>query len=69
VTITGTGFISATAVSFGPTAATNMTIQSDTQMTVTCPAGSGTVDVTVTTQAGTSATSSADQFTYFVVIA
>jgi hypothetical protein len=66
-TITGTGFASATAVSFGSTAATNMAIQSDTQMTVTCPGGTGTVDVTVTTQAGTSATSPADQFSYFVL--
>jgi hypothetical protein len=31
---------------------------------VTVPAGTGTVDVTVTTPSGTSAISSADQFTY-----
>ena len=55
------------AVSFGSTAATNMAIQSDTQLTVTCPAGTGTVDVTVTTQAGTSATSPADQFSYVIL--
>lgn len=67
VTVTGTGFTSATAVSFGPNAATNMAIQSDTQLTVTCPAGTGTVDVTVTTQAGTSATSPADQFSYIIL--
>ena len=67
VTITGTGFTSATAVSFGSTAAANMAIQSDAQMTATCPEGTGTVDVTVITQAGTSATSTADQFSYFVL--
>src|SRR5207244_605785 len=38
---------------------------SDTQITATSPAGSGVVHVTVTIPiAGTSATSSADQFTY-----
>jgi hypothetical protein len=41
-------------------------VVSDTQLTVTSPAASasGAVDVTVTTPAGTSATTSADQFTY-----
>jgi IPT/TIG domain len=62
--ITGTGFTGATGVSFGRMAASNVSIQSDTQITATSPAGSGTVDVTVTTPGGTSATSSADQFTY-----
>ena len=37
---------------------------SATSITATAPAGTGTVDVTVTTPGGTSATSSADQFTY-----
>jgi hypothetical protein len=66
VTITGTGFIAATSVNFGSVAATAMTVQSDTQITVTTPAvGSvGPVDVTVITPAGTSATSQADQFLY-----
>jgi hypothetical protein len=67
VTVTGTGFTSATAVNFGANTATNMAIQSDTQLTVTFPAGTGTVDVIVTTQAGTSATGPADQFSYFVL--
>ena len=65
VTITGTNFTGATVVHFGSTSATP-TVNSDTQITVTSPAGSGTVDVTVTTPGGTSATSSADQFTYNV---
>jgi hypothetical protein len=63
VTITGTGFTNATSVGFGPNAVTPA-VQSDTQIDVTSPAGSGTVDVTVTNSAGTSATSAADQFTY-----
>ncbi len=64
VIITGTGFTGATAVTFGVTAATGFTVDSATQITATSPAGSGTVDVRVTTGASTSATSSADQFTY-----
>lgn len=67
VTITGTGFLAAPAawaVYFGATPA-SYTIDSNTQITATSPAGSaGTVDVTVTTTGGTSATSAADQFTY-----
>ena len=39
-------------------------MNSDTSITATSPAGTGTVDVTVTTPSGTSATSPADQFTY-----
>jgi kumamolisin len=65
VTVTGTGFTGATAVNFGSDAGTDVNVVSDTQLTVTSPAASasGAVDVTVTTPAGTSATSSADQFT------
>src|SRR5262249_22438242 len=64
VTITGTNFSGATAVSFGSNAAGSFTVNSATQITATSPAGSGTVDVTVTNKNGTSATSSADRFTY-----
>jgi len=65
VTITGTGFTGATAVNFGATAATSFTVNSATSITATSPAGAaGTVDITVTTAGGTSATSAADQFTY-----
>ncbi len=64
VTITGSGFTGATEVDFGGTAATSMSVDSDTQITATSPAGSGTVDVTVITPGGTSATGAADQFTY-----
>ena len=65
VTLNGSGFTGATAVTFGGVAATNVQVISDTQITATDPAGTGTVDVQVTTPSGgTSATSSADQFTY-----
>jgi hypothetical protein len=65
VTITGTGFTGATAVNFGGTPATSFTVNSDASITAVSPAGSaGTVDITVTTPGGTSATSAADQFTY-----
>jgi hypothetical protein len=64
VTITGTGFTGATAVDFGTTPATNLTVVNGTTITVDSPAGTGTVDVTITTPAGMSATSSADHFNY-----
>jgi len=64
VTITGTSFTDATDVNFGGAAA-SFTVDSDTSITATSPAGSaGTVDITVTTPGGTSTTSSADEFTY-----
>ncbi|MGK5056656.1 IPT/TIG domain-containing protein [Janthinobacterium sp. LB2P49] len=64
VTINGTNFAGVTAVTFGGTAASSFTFNSPTQITATAPAGTGTVDVRVTTGGGTSATSAADQFTY-----
>lgn len=66
VTITGTDFLGATAVSFGSVAASSFTVNSDTQITAVAPASSavGPVDVTVTTPAGTSATGPADRFSY-----
>ncbi|MBV8620639.1 MAG: IPT/TIG domain-containing protein, partial [Curvibacter sp.] len=65
VVITGTNFTGATAVKFGSTNATSYTVNSATQITATAPAGSaGTVDVTVVTAGGTSATSASDQYTY-----
>lgn len=63
VIIAGSGFTGATAVDFG-SASAQMTVDSDTEITATSPPGNGTVDVTVVTPAGTSATSPADQFSY-----
>jgi|GEM_PF-3023375 len=65
VTITGTNFTGATAVSFGATNAASFTVDSATQITAVSPArAAGTVDITVTTAGGTSATGADDQFTY-----
>ena len=64
VTITGTNFTGASVVDFGTTVATDVTVVSSTEITADSPAGSGVVDVTVTTPGGTSPTSSADKFTY-----
>ncbi|MFN4091529.1 MAG: HYR domain-containing protein, partial [Brevundimonas sp.] len=55
-TYIGTGFTGATAVHFGANAAPSFTVISDTQISVVTPAGTGTVDVTVTTPWGTSST-------------
>jgi hypothetical protein len=65
VTITGTNLSGATEVKFGSTAATGLTPESGTQMKATAPAGTGTVDVSVTTPGGTSANTPADDYTYF----
>jgi IPT/TIG domain len=65
VTITGTNFTSPATVSFGTGAATNVNVVNLTTITATAPAGTGAVNVRVTTSLGTSASSSADLFTYF----
>ena len=69
VTITGTGFSTAsgsTTVDFGTgNPGTAVTCSSTTSCTATSPAGSAaTVDVTVTVGGATSTTSTADKFTY-----
>lgn len=64
VTITGTGFTAASTAMFGTVSGTDVVVVSDTEITVQSPPGTATVDVTVTTASGTSATISADQFTY-----
>ncbi len=62
VTVTGTHLTGGT-VAFGPSAATGVTCGA-TSCTATSPAGTGTVDVEVTTTGGTSAPTAADHFTY-----
>jgi hypothetical protein len=65
VTLTGAAFTGATAVRFGSTAATAFAVSSDGTVVAVAPAEStGTVDVTAVSAGGTSATSSADRFTY-----
>ncbi len=64
IIITGTGFTGATAVNFGSTPATSYTVNNATQITAISPAGTGTVDIRVTSSGGTSETGSVDQFTY-----
>jgi hypothetical protein len=63
VTIVGDNLENVTSVHFGGAAATIIS-NSDETITVTSPAGEGTVDITVTTAGGTSATSAADHFIY-----
>jgi Flp pilus assembly protein TadG len=63
VTISGTNLAGASAVMFGTTAAIP-TSSSNTIVQVASPAGTGVVDVRVTTSGGTSAVTSGDQFTY-----
>ena len=65
ILISGTNFSGTTAVDFDSTAATSFTLLDDSTISVVVPSGSaGTVDVTVTTNNGTSTTGSADEFTY-----
>lgn len=66
VTIDGADFIEGdTSVKFGASDATSVTVVSPTQITAISPAASvGTVDVSVTTSYGTSATNAATQFRY-----
>ncbi len=65
VTITGSNFIEVTAVNFGATPAASYTVVSATQITATAPVhAAGLVNVHVTGAGITSATATADQFTY-----
>lgn len=65
VTILGTGFTGATAVTFGGTPAASFVVANDGQITATTPAhAAGTVVVLVTTPGGTSPVSKAGSFTY-----
>ena len=66
VNITGSGFTSGSTVMFGTAAATSVTVNSSTSITVVSPPinEAAIVDIVVTDPNGQSATSSADQFTY-----
>jgi len=65
VTITGLNLSGASAVDFGGSPAATFTVNSDTSITATSPAGAtGTVDILVTTPQGTSAANASDEFTY-----
>jgi len=64
VVVHGARFTGATAVEFGSTNAASFSVKSGAAIVAVSPPGTGAVDVTVTTPAGTSATSSADVFTY-----
>ena len=64
VTITGTGLSGVFEVDFGGIPA-DFVVTDDTSITAIAPASdAGTVDVTVTSDAGTSAVADGDQFTY-----
>jgi hypothetical protein len=65
--ISGAGFTGAVAVAFGTAPAPTFKIVSDNEISVVVPAGSGIVDVTVTTSGGTSAITAADKFTYISI--
>lgn len=66
VTIAGSGFTAASGVTFGDVAAASFSVESDTEITATVPAATkpGSVDVAVTTVAGTSPEASAARFAY-----
>ena len=63
VTITGTDLAGASTVDFGALA-TPATVIDSTEVIATAPAGSGAVDVTVTTPFGTTATFPGDVYAY-----
>jgi hypothetical protein len=64
VTITGTSFLEVSAVEFGSAAATSYTVESPTKIKATAPAGTGIVNIRVTTAFGQSKIVAADTFTY-----
>ncbi|MFM7252046.1 MAG: IPT/TIG domain-containing protein, partial [Ilumatobacteraceae bacterium] len=68
ITVTGSGFVRGATVSFGTTPGTSVNVVSGTELTVVVPArAAGTIDVTVTTGAGTSDVSDASKYRYVAV--
>jgi alpha-tubulin suppressor-like RCC1 family protein len=64
VTLTGANLSGASAVKFGASPATSFTVTSPTTVEALAPAGTGTVDITVTTPAGVSPAGTTDHYTY-----
>jgi hypothetical protein len=64
VSLTGVNFAEATAIHFGASAASSFEVTSATSATAVAPAGTGTVDITLTTPAGVSAKGPSDRFAY-----
>jgi hypothetical protein len=65
VTISGSAFTGATAVTFGGVGASSFSVSNDSTITAVSPAhAAGTVDVVVTTPSGTSSISPFDQFVF-----
>jgi alpha-tubulin suppressor-like RCC1 family protein len=64
VTITGTNLTGAVSVKFGSRAAQSFTVLSATQLSVIAPAGSGMVDVRVSTPSGVSRNTSRDNYQF-----
>lgn len=64
VTITGRNFIGASAVKFGSSEAESFTVESESSISAVSPAGTGPVQVTVSSPAGTSTGEAGDRFSY-----
>jgi alpha-tubulin suppressor-like RCC1 family protein len=64
VTITGANLAEASAVRFGANSASSFTVNSATSITAVSPAGTGMVDVSVTTPVSTSTANAGDKFSY-----
>lgn len=64
VTIAGANLTGASKVSFGSSEAPEFTVQSDSLITATAPAGAGPVNVTVTSASGTSSANTGSRYIY-----
>ncbi len=68
VSIVGSGFTGASAVSFGSTPAASFEVDSDASITAVSPPGTGTVDVTVSAPDGLSPATPADRLSYEPIV-